>query len=326
MFKKLMILGLLCVPALTHAFYPVNGLWYNPDESGRGINIEMHNDVMVATIYLYADDGSPLWWQGVGTLNSQTGVMEASFGEFHGGQCQTCAYVQPSHFPEAGGDFTLEFHSAISATMTWDGGQIPLVKSTWTFSTLNSLLYGEFHYTQGALGIYFGDRLRYVEPFVNSDNVEYVAGYRSGASGRVLLGSFDNDLELFVVLVDSSQSYYQLYVFDMSADRKEGVSWTYEKSDSPSGSGLPFIAHRSASRAYVQTGSGPHSPTGDAPHAVTSTAEQTAQEGRDLALYQLQQQSVSDSEITFTHREFNLVDITSHVKSLEREMSGHTAR
>lgn len=37
-----------------------DGLWWNPDASGSGFQIERQGDVYTLTFYLYEADGSPL--------------------------------------------------------------------------------------------------------------------------------------------------------------------------------------------------------------------------------------------------------------------------
>lgn len=254
-------LGSFCSASL-YAFYPVDGWWFDPAEGGRGFNIEMQDDEMFISAFHYRNDGSPVWWVANGTYNDSTGRVNGEFLELNGGQCPGCPYTGfPEIVQNAGSPVTIEFHSPVTATLSWDGESISLVRQYWRFSLddLNSFLYGEFHFTSGALGVYFGDRLYFNEPFTGSDGTSYAAGgVRGGSSSRVALAQFNNDLGLFFILVDTSAEHYKSFVFDMTKDRLEGESEVWRKSEEPTGSGLPFVGHRVASRSYVTSGIGPH--------------------------------------------------------------------
>ncbi|QOC21482.1 hypothetical protein IC757_10495 [Wenzhouxiangella sp. AB-CW3] len=255
-------LAALCLPGILWAFHPVDGWWWNPQESGRGFNIEMQDDEMFIAAFHYAPDGSALWWVANGRYNDATGRMSGEFVEFAGGQCPGCPYSAPGVVSGAGSTVTIDFHSAVHATVQWDGESIPIERQYWRFAfdQPNLFLFGEFHFTAGGLGVYFGDRIYFDDSMTDNDGNEFLAGrVRDGGSDRIAVASFMPDQGVFSILLDSSTNYYKLFVFDMTKDRMEGISWTYQKDDEPSTSGLPFIGHRVASRAYVQTGVGPHS-------------------------------------------------------------------
>ena len=44
------------------AFIPVTGLWWNPNESGTGYNIQVQRGVMVVAMYSYVAAGDSLWY------------------------------------------------------------------------------------------------------------------------------------------------------------------------------------------------------------------------------------------------------------------------
>lgn len=105
-------------------FTPVAGLWWNPEESGTGYNIQMQHGVMVATMFAYNSSGDPVWYYGVGRPTSTgTGVtVTGSLDKYRGGQCVTCAYHLPT---SAGSDgaFTMVFSSPADATVQLPGGR-----------------------------------------------------------------------------------------------------------------------------------------------------------------------------------------------------------
>ncbi|MFW5926659.1 MAG: hypothetical protein ACOCSR_01290, partial [Wenzhouxiangella sp.] len=163
MFKHItaaLAIGLIAACFTTHssAFYPVDGWWWNPEESGRGFNIEMQDDEMFIAAFHYAPNGHSVWWVANGRYDHDTGRMTSDFVELQDGQCIGCPYRTPEVVESAGSPVQIDFHSAVHATLHWDGESIPIQRQYWRFSEdlPDLFLFGEFHFTTGALGVYFG--------------------------------------------------------------------------------------------------------------------------------------------------------------------------
>ncbi len=59
------VLSLLCLPAGPAAAasgYDMSDLWWNPAESGWGIQFVQQRDVIFATLYVYDASGAPVWY------------------------------------------------------------------------------------------------------------------------------------------------------------------------------------------------------------------------------------------------------------------------
>ena len=98
---------------LIQAPYPETGAWYNPDQSGTGINIEVQDGYLVGYYYGYTVDGFPEWHIIHGPLvrSEQEGVLwelESYMQYYHGGNCIGCDY-QPPMSPTNGPAVKLEF-------------------------------------------------------------------------------------------------------------------------------------------------------------------------------------------------------------------------
>jgi len=74
------------------AFTPVTGLWWNPNESGSGYNLQAQHGVLVVTMYSYTPTGDPLWYIASGALtNVGSGVAATgALNKSRGGQCASC--------------------------------------------------------------------------------------------------------------------------------------------------------------------------------------------------------------------------------------------
>jgi hypothetical protein len=317
------------------SFHPVDGWWYDPNESGRGFNIELQDDEMFISAFHYRENGEPVWWVANGRFNASTGRMRGEFLELENGQCPGCPYTGfPDIVEGAGSAVTVDFDTAISATLNWDGETIRLVRQFWRFDTsdLNSFLFGEFHVTPGALGTYFGQQFYIDDSFVGDDGENYVSGrIRGGSSSRLAVGRWYPDSGIFIVLIDSSPSYYQALAFDMTKDRLEGDSEVYEKDEDPTGSGLPFIGHRVASKSYVQTGVGPNSLSAAAsPDEAMSELLMEQQQELHLELSRVYGDQPSPAPPASNLRmngdnEGALVDKLRDVSALERELQSLAA-
>ena len=82
-----------------------------------------------------------------------------------------------------------------------------------------------------------------------------VSGSRLDAPSRVLLGRSTNDpaLPAYLVLVDSSTSYYQATAFDNSVGQLAGRTWTYPKTGQISGAGLPTFGYKIMGLRTIQS-------------------------------------------------------------------------
>ncbi len=100
---------------------PVEGMWWDPTQSGSGYAIAVKHDVLVMTVFSYTDAGLSQWYLFVGPLinNSATGKLL----KFAGGQCIECGY----RLPVVAGDdgmATVTFTSPTTGTILLPGGRI----------------------------------------------------------------------------------------------------------------------------------------------------------------------------------------------------------
>lgn len=102
--------------------YPETGSWYNPDQSGSGITVEIQNGTVLAYYFGYNAAGAPEWLLLVGELvRSETpGVMwEVALTpkRLTGGNCLGCEYKPPDTIePQA--PIRIEFLQRAYARMT----------------------------------------------------------------------------------------------------------------------------------------------------------------------------------------------------------------
>ncbi len=111
------------------AFTPETGLWWSPNESGTGYNIQVQHGVVVVTMYGYTNMGDPVWYLASGSMsNTEDGVgFVGSLDKFRGGQCASCTYQMPSMMG-SDGEISMTFTSPASATVHLPGGRVTQIQ------------------------------------------------------------------------------------------------------------------------------------------------------------------------------------------------------
>ena len=112
------------------AFTPTTGLWWNPNESGTGYNVQVQRGVLVVTMYSYTAAGDPVWYLAVGSMmNSDSGVTaSATLDKYRGGQCASCRYQGEPGVMGNDGSMTINFTSANSAIVQLPGGRVTQIQ------------------------------------------------------------------------------------------------------------------------------------------------------------------------------------------------------
>ena len=260
MFNKLFATFLLTWACFASAMVPENGVWWNPNESGTGFNFEIQDDRLGVYAYTYEASGLPVYLYGVTALTG-TNQFEGSLMKSSSGSCISCPYHPNSEAKV--GQIKVLFDSPSSATVTTttaEGTRSTRVQRfAFVIDERNPYkLFGEWSVVIGSTNfpVYFGDRLAFGSTF-SSAGILYASGSRTGSSSNVALGRQEADGS-WLVLLDSSTSYYTAYSFRFSGlNTMEGRSWTYLKSGTLSGSGTPFVGLRTGSTTSVTNGTGP---------------------------------------------------------------------
>lgn len=144
--SRLVLAALLAWPSITVASTmtsEITDMWWNPDESGWGVNITLQNNIAFLTFYLYDTNRSPVWYsaaayyQGnVGGALVWTGDLYATTGPWFGGSFSPPAVARR----KAG---TVRFSSSVinQATLTYsvDGVEVTKIvqRTTWANENLS---------------------------------------------------------------------------------------------------------------------------------------------------------------------------------------------
>jgi hypothetical protein len=118
-------------------------LWYNPNESGWGVNLIQQNETIFATLFVYGADTAPNWFVAsnvapvsTGNQTTFTGTLYKTTGPFFG----ATQFDPDSVRVTVVGTITFTFTSATTATMQYvvNGTLITksVVRQTWRMNQL----------------------------------------------------------------------------------------------------------------------------------------------------------------------------------------------
>lgn len=120
-------------------------LWYNPAESGWGVNLIQQNNTIFATLFVYGADSSARWYvasnlQGSG--NTYNGTLYQTTGPFFAAGSFNSAAVTTT----AVGSMTINFNSVGTGTLTYTVNGTPITKTiqrqTWAGENLSGTYLG----------------------------------------------------------------------------------------------------------------------------------------------------------------------------------------
>lgn len=287
--KRLLMPLLLAVAFPAHAFTPESGWWWNPDESGRGFNIEIQNNTVLIATYVYESNGRPVWYLAQGTLRGYGGSSEPTpyvYGEldrYDDGQCIGCPYPgRPGREQAFAGSMRIDFDSRTSAEITWeDGSTTPIQRHNFALfnpAEPRERMLGEwrmvvdFSTQNDNLAFWSGDALVF-DQIQTDETGPYLDGYRRfsrfhnsgdindpGNAAGEFTGSTGGGPGNYTIVVHNStdpDEWWLTYYLQVGTDAFEGIAEVYCEECEATGQGVPVRGWRSASRKFVTDGVGP---------------------------------------------------------------------
>jgi hypothetical protein len=114
--------------SLTRNVIPYTGFWYNPEQSGSGLSIEVKKRTIFGAYYGYDNEGKPIWFSFVGQLipSDKAGVMwelDSDLSEFNGGNSLNSDYKPPT-LADSSHTIHIDFNHMNHARFNVDNGSI----------------------------------------------------------------------------------------------------------------------------------------------------------------------------------------------------------
>lgn len=213
----LLLLSLFVSP-LCLAYSPASGLWWNPNESGRGYTIDTQDDVMIVTAYVYDAGRKATWFLASGTYNQNTDTFSGTLGAYSGGQCFGCSYSQPSG--TAAGTVTIHFTTPESGILTYPGGQTTIEHQAYAYGAKREYFYGEWAFSYAVGGQLTTQWVVFNSTYTGSSGTLYISGQEDSVSGTAALGTYDDSTATFIVAIAESDGYTTLYQMPTGDDRR----------------------------------------------------------------------------------------------------------
>lgn len=267
------------------AYTPESGTWWNPNESGTGIFIEIQDNFMVAAVFTGDAQGRPVWYTATKFLTGNA-LFDATLDLTTNVQCPGCTYPgRASTQAGAGGTIRLTFdaNDPTKATLRWGNGRtVPYERFAFYAKRPEdgprplevTKMLGEwqavmdFSANANSSFDYYGDVMVFDDTRLR-DGVWYYEGCRpdnsqvGGCSNNALArhgaaGSYNPVTGLNSMVIDDSTSNWVLYVADMGTNSAEGEITVYPKGGQPQNyTSYPMRIFRTASRTFVQEETGP---------------------------------------------------------------------
>jgi hypothetical protein len=284
--SMLLLVSALFAPK-AHAFTPESGMWWNPAEGGRGFAFEIQDNYLFFTGYLYNPDGTQLWYTTQGTMRGNAAYDGVLTG-YRGGQCIGCTPRRPTTLLGVGGNISITFSTETTGRLTWSGGTIPIERFDFYYTRTtgdqrNDVMRGEWHATldysavAGSTTNFFGDVLIF-DRVDTTQNPRQTTGCRAPtsqagrcvSSSRTASGFFDAPAGKHFFVVDNGFAggvdTFAVYSVTLGYHQFDGSAKVCRKTISLSSclsdtrvASTPVRGFRSASFAFVTTGSGPNS-------------------------------------------------------------------
>ena len=286
--RSALIASILAFGSSASAFTPESGTWWNPAEPGTGFLLEIQDNFLFLSGYMYKPDGQPMWYTSQGTMNGNArfvGVLTS----FTGGQCLGCVWRPPTVQLGAGGPVEIIFDTETDARITLGGRVVPIQRFDYALTRTptdvkNELMLGEWQVTidfSASPNIsypFYGDVLVF-ESVDRAPTPDAFDGCRANNSidGRCTTSAIANhDASGFYaastrehyMVVNDDPNNFAYYVVKTGTYQFDGIMKLCPKSlsnaitqclRSTSYRAFPVRGQRTASRTFVLTGSGPNS-------------------------------------------------------------------
>ncbi len=287
--RSTLFAAFLAASSAASAFTPENGTWWNPQEPGSGYLIEIQDNFLFLAVYNYHPDGRPMFYTSQGVMNGNARFV-GSLSTFSGGQCLGCAWRQPSVQLGAGGPVEIIFDTETAGRLTMGGRTTPIQRFDYYLTRTEGdvkteMMIGEWQVTidfsaNTSIGYpFYGDVLVF-QTVDRAPSPDVFDGCRAANSvdGRCSQAAIrDHDASGFYqsstrehfLVVNDDPNNFAYYVVKTGTYQFDGVMKICPKSlsnpttqclQSSSYRAYPVRGHRTASRSFVQTGSGPNEP------------------------------------------------------------------
>jgi hypothetical protein len=209
----------LAVPAA-----PQPGLWWSPNEGGRGYSIDTQGDLLVLAMFAYGNDGRMQWYYADGPLQSGGARWSGALLKYDFGQPLNGAW-RPAAVVGNDGFVTIDFYSRTTGVITLPGGRaVAIERFNFGVGAPPQALLGQWLFAYSIGSSSYADRynLTTIGSATSTGNGVVVDTARRGAFEYQLSGSFAGRIVGF--RFSSTGTVLDQYLFTLQLEEGRG-SW-----------------------------------------------------------------------------------------------------
>lgn len=276
--KKILSVLLLMLVAQAHSFTPESGHWWDPNASGSGYTLEIQDNHLFGSFYVYDDLGNPIWFTTSGFLDGNS-YYDSFVAISYDGSCIGCAYQAPETVLSSYESVTIDFLTETTAKMTFKdqapiyierfnyflGDELQKMRGEWQLVMDVSNYTNDFPFIADVLvfeqtEIFQGD---YLVTGCRSETTDYNNCTNYALSHNDLAAFYDTQYNELVAVVRDDANHYIAYYLKTGTDQFDGEAYSYPVGSSPNfdAEGFRVRGFRSASYTFVATETGPSKST-----------------------------------------------------------------
>jgi hypothetical protein len=272
-FQKLLITMVLFITAQAQAFTPESGFWWNPDESGSGYAIEIQDNFLFMTLYVYDEAGNPIWYS-AGTHLEGNAFFDSVLNYSFDGACIDCGYTQPITIVGERGPITINFITETTATIQFQGAVKSIERFNFILGNELEKMMGEWQVIVDQSNLssgypYFADALIFDDTGFDSElGFDIAVGCRSESTyffHACTTNAYENSLAayfedgLLFVVVEHDEDYFLTYKLTTGLQQFDGEAYFYLRGTNVDLDAEGFVVRgfRTASKTFTESGVGP---------------------------------------------------------------------
>jgi len=277
--KKLFtLLTLMLTSATSWSFTPESGLYWNSNEPGSGYNFEIQDNFFFGVFYVYDDYGYPYWYTASGFLDGNS-YFEGDLFISEDGPCLACNWQQNNTYNSGLGKVRIDFLTETTATMKILGQTIPIERFNFFLGDELQKMRGEWQVVYDVSQYsnnypFYADVLLfeqtetfngdYLATGCRSESTAYSSCTNYALNNNDLAAAYDSVNDELIAVVRDDDDYYLAYYLKTGTNQFDGEAFSYRVGSSPdlNLTGFSVRGFRSASKHFVDTGSGPSKTSG----------------------------------------------------------------
>jgi hypothetical protein len=217
------LIGIPAGAAIGDHAEPQPGLWWSPQESGRGYALDPQGDTMVVTTFGYDDSGRMQWYYSDGKLTNGGYHWCGTLYRFDFGQPLNGFYMPPTNVG-TDGVICMDFNGRVNATLTLPGGRrVAIERQNFGVGDPPNALLGQWLFAYSIGSSSFADvyTLTQIAPGTSTGNGLALDAVKMAGFEYQVSGPYAGMVE--GVRINSSGTVLDAYLFQLQMEEGRGA-------------------------------------------------------------------------------------------------------